>query len=346
MGHRQANSPFGSPHGLADVSDVAHALSERSERGAWQARNVVGQGAGATAPLVLDGQRSVTRWCESGWNGWPCRKRTCLVCGPKRRRLTARCLMIDARVDAPTHAFTLTTRDPDTPGEVYRLASAAVWKRLRRQYGPIRYFGAIEFTTGLRAADKRRRQHGHYLVKGLPADADVRAVERLVRETWQATTTNLGYGAWVVEVAELRVPGAAIHYLNLHHSKAYQRPPDGWRGTVERASQGATRYWHRPIGEIREIARVELHAEALTWATGLDAGDALFLAEQAALERAAKRLELREALAASREVAASLVADDRQRRMDAHDERVVLLRDRQQGLWDACGTDENAVGVV
>lgn len=208
--------------------------------------------------------------------------------------------MIDAREDPPTHAVTLTTRDPDTPADVFREASAAVWKRLRRSGLPARYFGSIEFTTGLKAADKRRRQHGHYLVKGLPVDVDVREVETLVRETWEASTTNSGYGAWVVEVAELMVPGAAIHYLNLHHSKAYQRPPDGWRGMVERASRGKSSYWHRPVGEIREIARVELHAEALTWATGLDPSDALFLAQQDALERAARRLELRNAIAESR----------------------------------------------
>jgi len=251
--------------------------------------------------LVLDGQRSVTRWCEAGWNRYPCRKRTCTICGPKRRRLMARVLMIDARESAPTHAFTLTTRDPNTPGEVFRDASAAVWKRLRRRGWPVRYFGSIEFTTGLGArSGGLRRQHGHYLVKGLPLDVDVLEVESIVRETWHASTSGSGFGAWVVEVAELMVPGAAIHYLNLHHSKAYQRPPAGWRGMVERASQGQTRYWHRPVAELREMARVELHAEALTWATGLDPGDALFLAKQDALNRAAKRLDLRNAIAESR----------------------------------------------
>jgi len=228
--------------------------------------------------------------------------------------------MIDARVDPPTYAFTLTTRDPNTPGEVYRLASAAVWKRLRRVYGPVRYFGAIEFTTGLRAADGLRRQHGHYLVKGLPLDVSVVEVERLVRETWQATTTNLGYGAWVVEVAELRIPGAAIHYLNLHHTKAYQRPPDGWRGTVERASQGATRYWSRPIGDLREVARVELHAEALMWAAGLTRDDAMLLATGDAHERADRREFIRSAVRESRLVALDL----REGRIDVDDVSPVL----------------------
>jgi hypothetical protein len=226
--------------------------------------------------------------------------------------------MIDARVDPPTHAFTLTTRDPETPASVYRAASAHVWKALRRRHGSIRYYGQIEFTTGLRASDGLRRQHGHYLVKDLPLDVDVLEVEQIVRDAWQTTTTQLGYGAWVVEVAELRVPGAAIHYLNLHQTKAYQRPPDGWRGMVERASVGRSRYWSQPIADLRERARVELHAEALTWATGLDPDDARFLAACDANDRAERRAALRSAIEESRRVAHDL----RQGRVDALDSGV------------------------
>lgn len=67
------------------------------------------------------------------------------------------------------------------------------------------------------------------------------------------------YG-WRVEVAELRTPGGAIHYLGLHPGKASQQPPAGWRGIAERASQG---YWHRPVGELRAEAREQLRAEAV-----------------------------------------------------------------------------------
>src|SRR4051794_18735017 len=86
--------------------------------------------------------------CEAGWLRYPCKRRTCPVCGPRRKRLTARVLLIDAQASPPTHAVTLTTRDPFTPAEVYREASAAVWKRLRRNGWPVEYFGSIEWTTG------------------------------------------------------------------------------------------------------------------------------------------------------------------------------------------------------
>jgi hypothetical protein len=167
----------------------------------------------------------------------------------------ARCLVIDARVEAPTHCLTLTTHDPDTAPATYREGSAAVFKRLRRRFGAVEYFGAIEFTTGrAKASGGRRRLHGHYLLKHLEG-ADVLLVEKIVRETWQAVT-----GAWVVEVAELVSPGAALGYLALHHRKPSQAPPANWRGMTERAS---AKYWHRPIAELRVEARKALAAEAL-----------------------------------------------------------------------------------
>lgn len=133
--------------------------------------------------------------------------------------------------------------------------------------------------------------HGHYLVKGL--DDDVRLLEGLVKQTWQESTTNAGYGAWRVEVAKLIVPGAAIHYLNLHHRKAEQKPPDSWRGMVERASQGKHRYWTQPVGELRELAQLELRAEALAWSTSLDLEEAKFLINADAAHRREQRDELR-----------------------------------------------------
>lgn len=243
-------------------------------------------GCREAAPLVLDPQRchSRRRKCPRPWvfNGieYGCKKRTCVVCGPQRKRLTARTLMIDARVDPPTHALTLTTRDPDTPGHVYRDANRAVWQRLRRQGWPARYYGQIEWTTGkARTSGGFRRMHGHYLCKGID-DGDELLVEGLVRQTWKASTENAGYWADRVECKRLIVPGAAIHYLNLHHRKAAQAPPDEWRGMLERASQGAHRYWSQPVGELRELARIELKAEALAWRTGLDLGDAHLLVSE------------------------------------------------------------------
>lgn len=198
--------------------------------------------------------------------------------------------MIDARVKSPTHALTLTTRDPNTPGEVYRDASAYVWKRLRRHFGEVDYFGSVEWTTGLGVrSGGLRRMHGHYLVKGLD-DEDVRLIEGLTREAWEAATTNRGHGAWVVEAAALVVPGAAIHYLNLHHRKASQAPPDGWRGMVERASRG---YWSQPVSELRELARLELRAEAIAWSTTLTVEEARWLVDADAAARRERRDEIR-----------------------------------------------------
>lgn len=266
------------------------------------------EGAAAERPLVLDPERSVTRRrkrCPRPWTfqgvEYGCDRRTCPACGPRRKRLTARVLMIDARVDPPTHAITLTTRDPETPGEVYREASAAVWKRLRRQGWPARYFGAIEWTTGTaRLSGGHRRMHGHYLTKGL--DDDVRLIEGLVKQTWHESTENAGYGAWRVEVAKLIVPGAAIHYLNLHHRKAEQQPPDSWRGMLERASQGKHRYWSQPVGDLRELARLELRAEALAWSTSLDPDECKLLIDGDHADRRERRDEARRLQAELREL--------------------------------------------
>jgi hypothetical protein len=112
--------------------------------------------------------------------------------------------------------------------------------------------------------------HAHALLK--VAELDVLECESLVRETWERTT-----GAYIVELAELVSPGAALGYLGLHHRKPSQAPPKLWRGMTERSSRG---YWHRPIAELREQARAELRAEAHAWRTGLPV-------ELAALELAA-----------------------------------------------------------
>jgi hypothetical protein len=168
---------------------------------------------------------------------------------------------MDAEVSAPDVCITLTTRDPDLPARVYRDGSAVLFRRLRRRFGRVDYFGAIEFTTGRGSrSGGLRRLHGHYLTKGLGA-VDPLEVEHLTRDTWRETT-----GAFVVEVAHLVTPGAALGYLGLHHRKPEQAPPAEWRGMTERASRG---YFHRPVAELRAAARFELAAEAHAYATGL-----------------------------------------------------------------------------
>jgi hypothetical protein len=185
--------------------------------------------------------------------------------------------VLDARQDMPTHCLTLTTHKPWTeldPAD-YRRGSRVLFQRLRRALGGVDYFGAVEFSTGrARRSGGHRRLHGHYLLKFRDCSAvDVLDVERMTRETWARST-----GAYVVEVAELVTPGAALGYLGLHHRKPSQAPPAGWRGMTERASRG---YWHAPIWQLREQARRELAAEALAHRTG-------WSVEVAALEVAAR----------------------------------------------------------
>jgi len=233
--------------------------------------------------LVLDSQRSVTpdrirltrpgKLCPEPRKVWlpapafqfvtvPCKTWGCPVCGPRKSRELARALTLDARLCAPAFAITLTTRDPSTNPAVYREASAAVWKRLRRHYGRVDYFGFIEFTTGRGArSGGHRRMHGHYLVKFRDGDPDVIECERLVRETWEAIT-----GAYIVEVAQLVTPGAAMAYLSLHHQKPQQAPPAGWRGMRSRPSK---HYFERPVWKLRQQARDELAIEAIAHARGI-----------------------------------------------------------------------------
>ena len=171
-------------------------------------------------------------------------------------------LLVDALVDPPTHGITLTTLDPFTKPETFRLGVQEVVRRLRRRYGrQVEYYGSVEFTTGeAETSGGYRRIHQHMVAKGLQG-ADVLEVERLVRETWQTVT-----GAKVVEVAELLTPGGAIGYLALHHRKPEQAPPADWRGMVERPSKG---YYHRPVAELRAEAKAQLRVEAIAWREGI-----------------------------------------------------------------------------
>jgi hypothetical protein len=232
-------------------------------------------GSNSGESLVLDGQRSaarVGRRCPNaprnlrlvgpdGFSVLSCKRRTCPVCGPRRARELARILVIDARVDAPAVAMTLTTARPGTTSSEYRRACATLWKRLRREWGRAEYFAAVEFTTGqAKRSGGHRRLHAHHLVKGLPVET-VLAVEAVCREVMARALD-----APVVEVAALRSPGAAMGYLGLHHRKPQQAPPVGWRGMVERHSK---HYFHRPVAELREQAKRELRIEAVQWSHGL-----------------------------------------------------------------------------
>lgn len=206
----------------------------------------------------------------------PCKRWDCEVCGRRKARELARVHHLDAQNDPAGFAITLTTSDPDTAPEVYRQASAAVWKRLRRHYGRVDYFGFIEFTTGRAATSGgRRRMHGHYLVKFRDQAPDVLAAEALIRETWEAIT-----GAYIVEVAQLITPGAAIAYLSLHHQKPQQAPPKGWSGMRSRPSRG---YFSQPVWKLRALAREQLTIEAIAHSSGISEVEAALVYHFAAV---------------------------------------------------------------
>jgi hypothetical protein len=235
----------------------------------------------ASSPLVVEtdkSHRAPLRCSRAYWipgRGFeiPCGRRTCPFCGRKRARITARMLKNDALIDAPGWAVCLTTRDPHTTGDQVRRGSNAVWQALRREYTIAEYFGRVEFTTGLAPlSGGYRRIHVHYCVKGLPCATVDRATE-IARHAWMGQNV----GAWRVEVAGLRTPAAALHYLNLHHAKAEQLPPLGWNGRTERVSRG---YWSSDPKALREEARRQLWAEGLAYSTGLSVEDARFAVDQ------------------------------------------------------------------
>lgn len=199
--------------------------------------------------------------------------------------------------------LTVTTRDPDTPLEAFREGFAAVTKRLRRHYGVAEYYGTIEQTTGWKAADGRRRTHGHYLVKAtIP---DVGQAETLVRDTWERSTLNsLGesgrsYRVTLEPVSSLE---AVSFYLGSYFGKVEQIPDADWGGRRVRVSQrffpeGRVRARERAYGEL--IGRVKAKKEGIALDDPLMA---LYEAVEAesrllALDRAKERKRLRAELA-------------------------------------------------
>lgn len=217
-----------------------------------------------------------------------CGRRGCPYCGWLRDLEDATCLFLDAREQQPALAITLTTATPweQLDPAVYRRASSQLWRELRARYGRVEYVGLIEFTTGQSERSRGRRfMHGHYLVKGIDPD-QVLAVEALARRVWKRCT-----GAYIVEVSELRSAGGAIAYMGLHHRKPQQAPPEGWRGMRLRASQG---YWHRPIAELREVARRELAIRTRRWRLEQDGEDPELARVIAELDVDAQRAAIRE----------------------------------------------------
>ena len=158
----------------------------------------------------------------------------------------------------PRLGLTLTTAKPTTDPAEFRYAVKEVRALLRRELGRVEDCGHIEFTTGKgKRSGGHRRIHQHSLVK-LPDDVPVeqaQGLEPAIRSTWERLT-----GAHRVELAELRTPAGAAHYLTHHHAKQVQCPPKGWTGRAYRPTQG---YFAAPRAERLAAARAQLLDERL-----------------------------------------------------------------------------------
>lgn len=232
--------------------------------------NTTAEAPSPVPPLVLDRQRSgngVLCGPQGLWLRGPsgrlvplrCGRRDCPSCQKRADDELARVLISDATVEPPTMAITLTTSDPRTSASSWREASAQMWRDLRSAYGPIRYAGFMEWTTGLSSkSGGHRRMHQHVLTKDLHGDAG--EIEDRVRHHWRRMLK-----APVVEVATLRSIGAAIGYVGIHHRKPEQQPPADWRGQRIRWSIEPHRYTHRPVSELRAEARESLTRERVAW---------------------------------------------------------------------------------
>jgi len=240
-------------------------------------------GAARGRPLVLDRNNSLIRatatasWCPKPrvvyGREFRCQRRDCRYCMSRKNRILGRVLVNDALLDPPGHVLTLTTHDPSTTSASFGRGVQSVTQRLRRMTrattGRYEYFLKVEFTTGGSATSGgHRRIHAHLVAKGLDG-LDVLELEAAVRQTWRAVT-----GAFVVEVAEMVTPAAALHYLGLHHGKLSQQPPLDWRGQTERFSAG---YLRGTVPANRRQAEDELWAESLAYSTGLSEVDSRFL---------------------------------------------------------------------
>jgi hypothetical protein len=209
------------------------------------------------APAACENPARGVLWLTNDGRYMPVRcgrSNSCAYCAWLASRENTLTVALDAKQSPPTVGVTLTTQRPGFEMDRFRTATAAVFKRLRRDLGPVEYCGLMEWTTGRRTPG--RRPHMHALVKGVDA-ASTAEVHELVRETWEASTD----GAWVVECRPLRSAGGAIAYMVGHHHKSEQAPPEGWSGKRMRPSRG---YFHRPVAEIREQARAKLRTDTAT----------------------------------------------------------------------------------
>lgn len=210
-----------------------------------------------------------------------CSSWRCRGCALWMSRVETRALHNELREGVPYSFLTVTTRDPDTPLEVFSRAFGAVVVRLRRHFGGVEYYGTIEGTSGRRARDGRRRMHGHFVVTGVPV-SECRAAELMCRETWEASTlAALGEGgrSFGVTLSPVRSAQALLAYVAGYMGKLEQVMDADWGGRRVRCSQG---YFAEGRVLARERAKGELIGEARAWRLGLLPGAQAYEALSAA----------------------------------------------------------------
>jgi len=180
--------------------------------------------------------------------------------------------LVNEVCERPLSFLTVTTRDPDMPLLDFQRCFEALLLRLKRRYGRIDYYGTIEGTSGRLARDRRRRMHGHYIVKGVPP-SEVPVAELLCRQTWERTALRrrgeVGR-SYRVTLSEVGSPRAVSAYVAGYLSKFAQVMDGDWGGRRIRCSQG---YFAGGRVLARERARVELLVEARAWKEGYRSDD-------------------------------------------------------------------------
>jgi len=178
--------------------------------------------------------------------------------------------MAIAQDPRPLSFLTVTTRDPDMPLHDFCESFRALTVRLRRRYGRVDYYGTIEGTSGRYAKDKRRRMHGHYILKGI-TESECQVAELLARQTWERSTLRrrgeVGR-SYRVTLSYVKNGDAAALYLGGYLGKDSQVMDGAWGGRRVRPSQGFYpngRVATREEAESQLIAEVIAHKEGLPW---------------------------------------------------------------------------------
>jgi hypothetical protein len=179
----------------------------------------------------------------------PCRRNYCAACHGRKVSKWAERLRIDAQIEPPTYALTLTTVWTEWDRRGHYLAEKHLLEALRNRFGrQVERAETLEQTTGLsRTSGGFRRGHAHLLLKGIePGRA--RELERFVRRFWKRAI-----GADQVKADELKGWEGVVAYIGLEHGKEAQAPTGLPKGTrIVRATRG---YWSRPPAELDAIAK-------------------------------------------------------------------------------------------